>query len=153
MITLWWNFNFQLTYSWGSLRSPVTLHTVNVCMLMQCFKVPPLFPASSCWTLKSSASSPSIAGVVIWTTKCRSRCRNKLTPFHDVRVQPSKKAACLLRQIETDSKRKSCSGTETEKEETDIDKYRWGENKRETEIFWIRCRDRNSKWELELDVE
>lgn len=51
----------------------------------------------------------SISGVVIQTAKCRHHCRNKLTPFHHVRVQPSEKPTCPLRQIETDSERKRCS--------------------------------------------
>lgn len=72
-------------------------------------------PASSRWPPKSSPLSPSISAVVIPTAKCRHHCRNKLTPFHRVRVQPSEKPTCPPRQIETDSERKRCSGVrETE---------------------------------------
>lgn len=66
----------------------------------------PFLPACLWWPLKSCVSFPSISEAVILTAKCRHHRRNKLTPFHRVRVQPWEKPNCPLRQIEIDSTRK-----------------------------------------------
>lgn len=89
-------------------QRPSSVFTATCSWCVCWFGALPLLPACSWWPLKSRVSFPSISGAVILTAKCRHHHRNKLTPFHRVRVQPRENPNCPLRQIETDSTRKRC---------------------------------------------